>query len=200
MESETVKCRSCGELKNKNEFYRFKRNKKPYECKICWNERCRQYKQALKQKLGEKKYREKRRKYDRKYQERNREKIKKSKRDYHRKRYQTDTEYRERQKLHHKKWAAKNRSFINNRYRSYQRGYKRYVNFLKTEGVRLKKCDCCGEYYPAHSNYFLIKRGGNDGFFDVCKNCTNSKRTMRNYWGDKDFEKEQKSQYILNKK
>lgn len=49
-------------------------------------------------------------------------------------------------------------------------------------GLPFKKCTKCGQFKPAHNDFFSINKTSKDGFYSICKCCRNRKR---------DFEKKE---------
>ncbi|MDD5589525.1 MAG: hypothetical protein PHP92_05695, partial [Candidatus Nanoarchaeia archaeon] len=58
---------------------------------------------------------------------------------------------------------------------------EKYKDILESQHINLMWCSCCFEYYPANTDFFLPQRGSEDGFFEVCKACTNDARKFAHW-------------------
>lgn len=54
-----------------------------------------------------------------------------------------------------------------------------YLNwyYLNIKKGKYKKCSRCGEIKLAHNKYFSKNKTSKDGFYSICKECRNKKRT-----------------------
>ena len=54
-----------------------------------------------------------------------------------------------------------------------------YNYYLNVEKGKYKRCSRCGQIKSAHNKYFSKNKTSKDGFYSICKECRNKKRTKK---------------------